>query len=258
MSRFLILMYHMIREPGSTIERRYACPPVLFDRHMALLRAKGYAPVSLDAIEAYLSGNENLPERAVAVTLDDGLRDNYEHAFPVLQRHEIPATIFLATGLIGKTNAWMLDEGYPERPMLSWDQVREMRAAGVTFGGHGVSHPRLPGLAAENAMRELADSKAEIEQQIGEPVRHFAYPYGLFSAETQKLAQAAGYTLACSTRSGFNTRATDPFALRRIEVFGNDAPWKLAQKLVFGSNEAGALMPLRYYWGRAVARIRGS
>jgi hypothetical protein len=94
-----------------------------------------------------------------------------------------------------------------------------------------------------------------IEQQIERPVDTFAYPFGLFSERTPLLVRDAGFAMACSTRSGFNRTDIDPFLLRRIEVFGTDAPWQLGQKITFGTNEASFMMPLRYYWQRLKERV---
>ena len=255
MKRFLILMYHAIDLPRGEREERYACPPTLFAQHMRLLRARGYTPVSLDDIAAYLRLEGEIPDHAVAVTLDDGFQDNFDHALPVLLEHQIPATIFLATGMIGGNNSWMQARDFPSRAMLSWSQIREMSDAGISFGGHTVTHPRLPDLASPQAIREISDSKNTIEDITGCPVKHFAYPYGLLNPQVRDLVEHAGFETACTTRPGFNRPDIDHFLLRRIEVYGQNRAWQLAQKLRFGTNEASPLGPLRYYWKRARQRL---
>jgi peptidoglycan/xylan/chitin deacetylase (PgdA/CDA1 family) len=222
---------------------------------MKALRRKGYSPVSLTRIQAYLAGGADLPERPVAVTLDDGFADNYTDAFPVLRQFNIPATIFLATDTLGGENRWMTANGYPGRPMLDWDQIDEMQAAGVGFGSHTLTHPRLSQLDRASAEREIRDSKQVLEDRLTTTVDHFAYPHGDWDARTADLVREAGYTLACSTRSGFNRRDVDPFLLRRIEVYGTDSAWRLLQKLRFGTNDAGLLEPARYYWSRLASRF---
>jgi peptidoglycan/xylan/chitin deacetylase (PgdA/CDA1 family) len=164
----------------------------------------------------------------------------------------------LAVDTLGGQNRWMCANGYPKRPMLDWTQIGEMQTAGIHFGSHTLSHPRLSQLDRGAAMREIRDSKQALEDRLGESVDHFAYPYGDWSGETVELVREAGYTLACSTRSGFNRRDVDPFLLRRIEIFGTDPAWKLRQKLRFGTNDAGLLEPAKYYWKRVAARIGGA
>ncbi|MFC1630892.1 polysaccharide deacetylase family protein [Pseudomonadota bacterium] len=255
MNKFLILMYHMISRPETAEEFKYACPPEKFDRHMQQLRLNGFNPVSLDQIEQHLLSNGNLPENSVAITFDDGFADNYTHAFPILVKHKIPATVFLASGCIESTNHWMSQRGYPTRKMLNWQQIREMDKYNIAFGAHTVTHPKLPELDAGSAAYEIETSKKTVEDNLGKICKHFAYPYGLFNTENRDVVEATGYTLACSTRSGFNNAERDPFVLHRIEVYGNDPWWKLKQKMTFGMNDASLLYPIKYYTGRLVNRF---
>lgn len=255
MSRFCILMYHMIARPGSKPERRFACPPRRFASHLRALRRGGYAPVSLAQVQAYLTGHAALPENAVAITLDDGYADNYTEAFPILQQYRVPATVFLAVNTLGGENRWMTANGYPRRPMLDWVQIQEMQSAGIGFGSHTLSHPRLSTLDRRAAQAEIAGARQALEDRLGAAVEHFAYPYGDWSAETVELVREAGHRLACSTRCGFNRPDVDPLLLRRIDVYGTDPAWKLLQKLHFGTNDAWLFEPVKYYWSRVATRI---
>lgn len=255
MSRFVILMYHMISEPRVEGECKYACPPPRFSAHIQYLWRKGYNLIGMDAVQRHLDGKEVLPPNSVALTLDDGYRDNYENAFPVIRQWKVPATIFLATEFVGGTNEWMEARGMPRREMLTWGQVQEMRTRGVDFGAHTVTHCRLDELSDEEAMREIGDSKKVLEARLGVDVGCFAYPYGRFSESTLGAVRRAGFRLACSTRSGFNRSDTEPLLLRRIEVFGTDPVWKLAQKITFGTNDAGVFNPMRYYLQRLKEKV---
>lgn len=255
MSRIVILMYHMIDEPRTNRERRFACPPNRFRQHMRMLRSGGFELVGLESIRQHLSGERVLPSGAVAVTLDDGFCDNYEKAFPILIEHGIPATVFMVTGALGKDNAWMSDSHFRRRRMLSCSQAREMAEAGIVFGSHTVSHPRLSRLGKEEAAFELRESKKQLEAGLETAVTHFAYPYGDFSPETVQLVKEAGYRTACTTRSGFNRRKSSPYLLRRLEVHGTDSAWQLSQKLKFGVSDSSLTFPLKYYWSRARARL---
>lgn len=248
-------MYHMISEPLSEKDVKYACPKDRFHAHMKYLQAGGFNIVSMDDIYASIHDKKDLPGNPIAITIDDGFRDNYDNAFPVFQELNIPATIFLATGSIGKTNAWMERNNFPSRDMLTWDMVGEMDSNNITFGAHTISHARLSELDTENAYIEISQSKQEIDERLSKETRYFAYPYGLMNEETPGLVKKAGFKLACSTRSGFNNHTTDPFLLRRIEVYGNDPVWKLAQKIKYGMNNASIMFPLSYYWKRLGQRL---
>jgi peptidoglycan/xylan/chitin deacetylase (PgdA/CDA1 family) len=140
--------------------------------------------------------------------------------------------------------------------MLKWSQIEEMAAAGVEFGGHTRTHPRLIDLTPDLAGAEIRDGKREIEDRLGRAVRYFAYPHGLLNNEVRNIVEESGFSLACSTRSGFNRRNTDPYVLHRIEVYGTDPLWKLHQKLAFGINDASLAFPAAYYSKRAVTRLK--
>ena len=255
MNRFTILMYHMISEPLTKAEVKYACPPKQFEKHMHMLLNDGFKPISIKTVEDYYSHNFPLPDKSFLITLDDGFEDNYSNAFPIFQRYNIPAMIYLATGLVGKTNQWMSVPTFSERKMLSWQQIKEMASQDIDFGSHTVSHPRLTELDDDCVGKELSESKQIIEQQLGQECKHFAYPYGLLTEKTRKLVAQAGFKTACSTRSGFNNTERDPLILHRIEVFGDDSAWRLKQKIKFGSNEAGLFFPLKYYFARLLAKL---
>jgi len=256
MSRFPILMYHMISEPETPQEKRYACPPKALHKHMQYLRANDYNIVNLDTILEHLNNKVELPEKTIAITLDDGFSDNYENAWPIFQQFNIPATIFLASGVMEKTNTWMHTNGFSKRTMLTWAQIKEMHQQGISFGAHTVNHVKLPELTAEEMLVELVDSKQQIEKQLGITVNHFAYPYGLLDTTAHAMTKKAGYTSACSTLSGFNTLNTDQLTLRRLEVYGTDSVRALTQKITFGVNDSDISFPIKYYLNRLLDRLR--
>lgn len=255
MPELSILMYHMICEPSSSQERRFACPTERFRSHLQSVRHHGYQPVSLAQVQDHVTGQAKLPEKAVAITLDDGYADNLANAWPVLSEECFPATVFVAVNRIGGFNDWMQAEGYPRRSMLSWGEIRELHSAGIEIGSHTLSHPRLSRLQTNAAQREIAESKSTLEDRLGAGIARFAYPYGDLDERVVDLVREAGYSSACSTRPGFNRTGTDAFLLRRIEVEGTDAPWRVRQKIRYGTNDAGALQPLKYYWQQASNRL---
>lgn len=254
MSRALILMYHLIDEPKSDKEHRFCTPPSEFARQMAYLVRSGFTPLSLDQLLSCMDGASPYPVNPIHVTFDDGFVGVLSHALPILQRHNIPATLFALSGRLGETNDWMHARGFPSRPLLSGVQLRELAAGGVAIGSHTRTHPRLTELSIEEATHEIANSRENLESVLGQKVDYFAYPYGLFNPMLRDTVVAAGYRAACSTLSGFNRPEQDRFLLRRIDVFGTDRLWQFRQKLRFGTNETSRFLPLRYYADRVAAR----
>jgi peptidoglycan/xylan/chitin deacetylase (PgdA/CDA1 family) len=221
-----ILYYHSI---SSDPVRSRVAPPD-FVRHMEHLSRSGFHLLPLAEGLARLASPEPLPPRSLAVTLDDGFRDNYEHAFPALLRFGIPATIFLTAGYIGTDRLPTLTRtDFVPRP-LSWEQVKEMHAHGIAFGSHTMTHPNLTEVPLAEARREIVDSKRLIEDRLGAPVPLFCYPRGDLNAAVCQAVREAGYTAACSTLPGLNHRGTDPFLLRRTYVSRQDSAPEFAKK----------------------------
>lgn len=255
MNRFAILMYHMVSEPKTEAEKRYACPPKRFEQHLNMLLREGFNVITIDAVADFYTKNMPLPDKAVLITLDDGFEDNYIHAFPLLRAYKLPAIIYLVTGLVSATNEWMSAPKFAKRALLSWSQIKEMSDYDIYFGSHTVSHPRLNTLDCDNICQQLSQSKQIIEDNLGKACLHFAYPYGLVGENTQDWVQKIGFKTACTTQSGFNNATTDPLMLHRIEVYGSDSAWQLKQKLTFGMNDANLWLPMQYYYQRLVNKL---
>lgn len=254
MSTATVLMYHSLGEARSEEELRYCCSPKLFARQMQWLRASGYRVLPLRSVVRGVTGLEPLPPQAVAITFDDGFADFREHAVPILTRNGFPATVFVVSGYIGHTNEWMQARGFPARPLLSAPALRELSAHGIEVGSHTRTHPRLDELVNNEVEAELRDSRKALEDILGSPVRYFAYPYGRFNDAVRK-AVSETYEAACSTRSGFNRRGDDHYAIRRLEIRGGDSLWTFRQKLRFGAHDANAWFALTYYGRRLASRL---
>jgi peptidoglycan/xylan/chitin deacetylase (PgdA/CDA1 family) len=255
MSGAIILMYHIIDESRASLEDKYCCTPQRFSGQMAFLRQEGYRAVSLESLLAALDGHPPAEEKMVAVTFDDGFACTCRNALPVLVKHQIPATMFVVSDRIGKSNDWMQSRGFPRRELLTVENLRELGDAGVAVGSHTRTHPRLNEINSARLTDEIRGSKASLEDMLGKSVDYFAYPFGLYNEIVRNEVEQAGYLAACSTRSGFNRDNLDRFLLRRIEVYGSDSRSKFRQKLKFGANDLPPLFPLRYYVGRLAARM---
>ncbi len=248
-------MYHIVGDAQSGEECRYTCPINRFERHMRFLRKHKFNIIGFDTLLYYFKNKKKMPPKTVVITFDDGFTDNYDHAFIILKKYAIPATIFLVAGLIGKTNIWMRNDGFQTRRLLDWDQIKEMDKAGIIFGAHTMTHPKLTEISPEEISWEIQASKQLIESHLNKKISYFAYPYGLYNDAVLNIVNKNEFKAACSTLSGFNTEDENPFLFRRIEVYGTDPVWKLSQKMTFGMNNASFYFPIKYYFNRIINRI---
>ncbi len=231
-----ILSYHGISDRPDT---PYTVASADFGRQMAYL-AEHSTPLPVDEMVQRLTTGEALPPRAVAVTFDDGYRDAYTHVYPILQRHGIPATVFLPVAFLDGGRSEAAAERLGRADFLTWDQVLEMSRGGVTFGSHTVNHLRLTTLPPQALRDELVRSRSELEAKLGRPATGLAYPYGTvraFNPAVMRAAAEAGYLWAVTGVSGLNSPRTNRFALRRTKIERHDSLELFARAL------AGALDP---------------
>ena len=295
-ARLSILIFHrVLSEPDPLLPGEPDAAS--FDRLCAWV-AEWFQVLSLDAAVACLKRGD-LPARAMVITFDDGYADNHEVAMPILQRHGLVATFYVATGFLDGGRMWNdtviesvracqlpaldvahlginglaklplgddaqrraairallgslkyrpVDErlqlvhqvveaaGAPLRggAMMRSDQVKALRQAGMTIGAHTVSHPILLKLTAEQARREIDQSRQHLEAILGEPVRHFAYPNGVpgrdLSNATAKLVRDMGFDSAVTTAWGAARLGADSFQLPRFTPWDRSR-WKFGARL---------------------------
>lgn len=246
MIRVPILMYHSIDDSSSA-----ACvKPKRFDEQLAYLFKSGYQAVDLDAVYNCLTQGAPLPSKPIVITFDDGYRDNLENAYPVLKKYGMCATIFLPTGYMDGTNRWNEAEGAQKRPLLSWTEVRLLAGDPlISFQAHTCTHPKLSQIHLDQVRDELKRSKETIEDRLGRPCNHLAYPYGDFNIPVRDTAEECGFHTASSTRWGRNRPGVDLFSLYRIGVRNQDRLSDFKRAL----GEQPSLW--KYYWLRFKGRI---
>jgi peptidoglycan/xylan/chitin deacetylase (PgdA/CDA1 family) len=208
-----ILTYHHVGQcrRGVRLKGLYLSPK-LFARQMKELQAAGF---STGRFQSVTSPRANT-ERRVFLTFDDGFKDVFENALPIMQQHQLSCMLFLVSDLVGKTNEWQQPMGDIVEPLMDNTQVREWLAAGQEIGSHTRTHTRLSQLSREVAREEIAASKKSLEDRFGVAIEHFCYPYGDWNDVARDLVQEAGYQTACTTQPGVNTDTTPRFELRRF------------------------------------------
>ena len=207
-----VYYYHRVGpfRPGAPLKMNVS--PDAFREHMSVLARRAH-PVPLDQLIAGAP-----PRGAVAVTFDDGYKDLIEFALPVLREFKIPAAFFVVSGGIGGTDSWVRIDGLPNEPIMSWDDLKRVRDAGMTIGSHSATHARLDEVSGAALKDEVAGSKLALESKLGTSIAHFAYPQGRFSGEAEAAVKAAGYAAGWATRKGRPLAAGDVTAIRRAPV----------------------------------------
>jgi peptidoglycan/xylan/chitin deacetylase (PgdA/CDA1 family) len=209
----VILTYHSISDGASPTQISAA----LFSKQMQWL-CEHTRVASLGEVVSALLNRRPLPERTVALTFDDGYRDFYFSAAPVLRQFNLAATIFLPTAFCtGAEPATQEGSWHPEAALLDWQQVKELAQDGFQFGAHSITHPVLTELPPEQANHEIRGSQRELKQRTGQPVEFFAYPYGRWNKSVRDLVRQH-YRAACSTGAGVVIPEADPFALPRVDA----------------------------------------
>ena len=199
-----VLIYYKINSvPGNTL----STTPQLFARQMRFLR-EHYTVISPEQLTGVVTNGGTLPNKAVLLTFDDGYRDVYENAYPILKAMGLKALIFPATDYIGSTQPFPHDEGLPmPNPALDWTHLRSMQDV-FTVGSHTLTHRVLTTLPLHVAKQEIFASKALLEDKLGCAIQLFCYPKGAagqFSQPLEDMVRAAGYIGSFITLTGPNS-----------------------------------------------------
>lgn len=212
-----ILLYHHISD---TVSTEYSVHTDQFKEQMKWLSDRGYTSVNISDVSRAIVAGEDLPDRPVVITFDDGYLDVYQNAYPILENYGFFATFFI----IGDT--------VDTRGNLSAEQLQELVNHGWEIGCHSMHHSYLT--SGYNLEEEIVGSKVLLESKIGDPVQTFAYPYGLTNATVTNYTINAGYTSAVGLGSIMTHSTSTLFFLHRKEIkswytldfFDQFMPWK--------------------------------
>ena len=218
--RIPILMYHGVRVGSSARHPYYETntSPTRFAEQMKYLRDQGYQALNLgDAIRRLELGEAG--NKHVVITFDDGLRNFYTNAYPVLREFNFSATVFMVTSLAE-------DQSLPsgEKEFLTWAEVRELHSNGMQIGSHTVTHPKLKYLSTVRVDQEIGQSKRTIEDKLGQTIDSFSYPFafpetdGHFISKLEEILLKYGYKNGVSTIIGTAGVDHNRFFLPRLPV----------------------------------------
>jgi peptidoglycan/xylan/chitin deacetylase (PgdA/CDA1 family) len=218
-TKTLILGLHRVGYPPKNAKiRGLFATPRLVSFEIWLLKRFGYQFVTLR--DALL----NPVDKNAVITFDDGYEDNFTAGLQVLERHGVPATIFVITGDVGKKNV-VWDEAGEKLPadMVTWEMLAELRARGWEIGSHGHRHEHFDRQTASTQESSARESVALIERKLGVVPISFAYPYGVFDESTKEILRRIGIRFAVTTVAPIPqdlVEQTDHLELKRVPIGG--------------------------------------
>lgn len=223
-ARVPILMYHYLSDPppgADRYRRDLSVSPALFEQHLAYLAEQGYQSITLVDLLYHLVQGAPLPDKPVILTFDDGYRDVYENALPLLQRYGFTATFFV---LIEVTN-----QG--EAAYLTWDQMRAMQDAGMDIECHARVHEYLPENDDDRLIWQVLGCREAIESELGQRPRFVAYPSGHFDDRVAAFFASDNFWGGVTTQQGSLHSSDALFEIKRLRVRNTTTVEKLAELL---------------------------
>ena len=189
-----------------------------FARQIACIAESGYRGISLREAVAHREANGNWPNQSVVITFDDGFKNFYDVAMPVLAHHGYTATVFIVSGYMGRRNEWEVPPtGLGLREILTWPQVIDLSANGIEIGSHTRTHPDMRRLSKAEAQHEIEGSRKDIEDRIGKQVASFAYPFGHANPISREYVKRE-FQAACTTVLK-RANGESPHNLPRIDMY---------------------------------------
>jgi peptidoglycan/xylan/chitin deacetylase (PgdA/CDA1 family) len=208
-----VLMYHYVSEIPPDADRYrldLTVTPDRFEAQMQYLKEQGYETVTLSDVYETLSTGKPLPPRPIVLTFDDGYKDAYTNVVPALQRY----------GFIGEFFVLATPAHYEAEAYLTWHDIAEMAAAGMSIQPHGRDHYDLTGRPYDFLVYQILGAREAVEAHTGQPVRFFCYPSGRHDAAAEAVVASAGYWGAVTTAWGTELRLDNRYAWPRIRVKG--------------------------------------
>jgi len=214
-TRIPILVYHSIRPYtifDTKLVKRFVVTPEVLDAQLAYIKAQGYEAVSLEAVAKHFTEKAVLPAKPIVITFDDGWKNQYTNALPILQKHGMEATFFVFTEPVGR------------RSFVNWEQLTALVAAGMEIGDHTETHPYLYQIKDQKRLdREMIESKKLLEEKLGITVQVFATPFAKTDPKIEATAKRAGYLAARTESWGFYQ------STNTLNLTGLEAPTTLAR-----------------------------
>lgn len=213
-----IWMLHRVVENRGDVpkQRELEITPDWLEQKILEYKFKGYTFISLDELPSNFNSH-----RWVCITFDDGYRDNYALAYPLLKKLGVPFTVYVTTGFIdNKLPMWW----YPDEHLgISYDELKQLDADPLcTIGAHTMSHPKLDTLTREQQYQEIAESKQALEDILGHEIRHFSFPHGAYNEETLDICHELGIQTVVKAWGEALRHGEDRWLLPRVNMKQDD------------------------------------
>jgi peptidoglycan/xylan/chitin deacetylase (PgdA/CDA1 family) len=207
-------MYHHVGElppEADPIRQDLTVSRENFEAQLSYLSGLGFETIPLQDLIYYMTTGRPLPAKPIVLTFDDGYRDNYQVAFPLLQKYGYHGSFFVLTDFV--------DRGLEE--YLTWPQIEELYGAGMEIASHSKDHPDLRDRSFDFLVWQLLGSRETLEAHIPEPVRFFSYPAGKYDDQVIAVLESSGYWGALVETQGAHHSAARPYELQRVRVRGS-------------------------------------
>ena len=215
-----IWMLHRVVEQRSDVpeQRELEVTPDWLEQKILEYKSKGYSFISIDNLTTLNTQHSTLnTKKWVCITFDDGYRDNFSFAYPMLKRLNVPFTVYVTTGFIdNKLPMWW----YPNEQLgLSTEELKALDADPLcTIGAHTVNHPKLDTMTREQQYQEVAESKQILEALLGHEINHFSFPHGAHNDDTLAICHELGFETVVQSWGGPLRRGENPYPLPRINI----------------------------------------
>lgn len=204
MPRVMVLNYHQISDRFHSL----AISPADFAAQLEFLKKNNYNSITPDDLYNAMESGTALPKNPVLITFDDGYEDNFINAYPLLEKYNFKATIFVVTSFIGK-----------KKNYLTWEQVKKLDAEGYSIESHTVTHRSMTDLSDDDLRYELTESKTKLEEELGHAIDYIAYPTGTYNLHIAQLVKEAGYKAAFTIKYGNADGMSNVYAIERVPIF---------------------------------------
>ncbi len=226
-----ILLYHQVGvSPTIDSNLDCFCSKSEFYRQMKFLKQSKYSVISLNNAIDIVNNSKHIDKDYVVLTFDDGCESFYDVTFPILDSFDFPASVYPITGFLGEVLE-INGKNYKHLKILSKNMLLELSEKGVHIGAHSVNHHKLTQLSISDAEHEIKNSKAHLEQLLGQHIDSFSFPHGNYNKQIINILKDNDFSNALTCKSGFAQNAQSIFEIPRKYITYFDTLEIFKQKL---------------------------